>query len=193
MKFKLGKRLDSKGVHVAVQGVGHVGYHLCKELHAAGAQAHRRRRRPAQGRARAARVRRQRSSTLDEILEVECDVFAPCALGARAQRRTPSRSSRRRSSPAPRTTSSPSRATATTSTRAASSTRPTTRSTPAASSTSPRSTPATTRRSAREKTLRDLRHDHEIIERSRREKTQPEVIADRMARRDHRRRPEVVQ
>src|SRR6187402_1703937 len=37
VKFKLGK--DSlQGVHVAVQGVGHVGYHLCKELHAQGAK-----------------------------------------------------------------------------------------------------------------------------------------------------------
>src|ERR1019366_9105234 len=37
VKFKLGK--DSlKGVHVAIQGVGHVGSHLCKELHAAGAK-----------------------------------------------------------------------------------------------------------------------------------------------------------
>src|ERR1700733_11074438 len=37
VKFKLGK--DSlAGVHVAVQGVGHVGYHLCKELHNAGAK-----------------------------------------------------------------------------------------------------------------------------------------------------------
>ena len=37
VKFKLGR--DSlEGVHVAVQGVGHVGYHLCKELHAAGAK-----------------------------------------------------------------------------------------------------------------------------------------------------------
>ena len=37
VKFKLGKD-DLKGVHVAVQGVGHVGYYLCKELHAAGAK-----------------------------------------------------------------------------------------------------------------------------------------------------------
>ena len=58
VKFKLGKD-DLKGVHVAVQGVGHVGYHLCKELHARGREALRRRRRPAQERARAARVRRR--------------------------------------------------------------------------------------------------------------------------------------
>ena len=52
VKIKLGR--DSlEGVHVAVQGVGHVGYHLCKELHAAGREDLRRRRRSAQGRARA--------------------------------------------------------------------------------------------------------------------------------------------
>src|SRR6202453_1017188 len=35
VKLKLGRgSLD--GVHVAVQGVGHVGYYLCKELYAAG-------------------------------------------------------------------------------------------------------------------------------------------------------------
>jgi leucine dehydrogenase len=33
VKFQLG-RADLQGVHIAVQGVGHVGYHLCKELHA---------------------------------------------------------------------------------------------------------------------------------------------------------------
>src|SRR3954467_4847397 len=37
VKFKLGKN-DLKGIHVAVQGVGHVGYFLCKELHGAGAK-----------------------------------------------------------------------------------------------------------------------------------------------------------
>src|SRR5512141_2600043 len=37
VKFKLGKP-DLAGIHVAVQGVGHVGYHLCKELAGAGAK-----------------------------------------------------------------------------------------------------------------------------------------------------------
>src|SRR6185503_7122817 len=32
VKLKLGKE-SLAGVHVAVQGVGHVGYHLCKQLH----------------------------------------------------------------------------------------------------------------------------------------------------------------
>ena len=58
VQLKLGKK-TLEGVHVAVQGVGHVGYHLCKELARARGQALGRRRRPAQGRARAPRVRRE--------------------------------------------------------------------------------------------------------------------------------------
>src|SRR5512146_3594297 len=37
VKFKLG-RDTLEGVHVAVPGVGHVGYHLCRELAASGAK-----------------------------------------------------------------------------------------------------------------------------------------------------------
>jgi leucine dehydrogenase len=37
VKFKLG-RASLDGVHVTVQGVGHVGYYLCKELYALGAK-----------------------------------------------------------------------------------------------------------------------------------------------------------
>jgi leucine dehydrogenase len=80
VKFKLGKS-DLKDVHVAVQGVGHVGYHLCKELHAAGAKItvadvdpH-----------KSERAKREFGASiakLDDIAHVDCDVFAPCALGA---------------------------------------------------------------------------------------------------------------
>jgi len=80
VKFKLGKA-DLKGVHVAVQGVGHVGYHLCKELHGAGAKLtvadvdpH-----------KSERAKREFGAAIvaiDDIPKVECDVFAPCALGA---------------------------------------------------------------------------------------------------------------
>jgi leucine dehydrogenase len=69
------------GVHVAVQGVGHVGYHLCKELHASkavltvadvdGLKAE-----------RAQREFGARVVPLDAIFDVDCDVFAPCALGS---------------------------------------------------------------------------------------------------------------
>jgi leucine dehydrogenase len=80
VKFKLGK--DSlAGIHVAVQGVGHVGSCLCKELHAAGAKltvadvdglkAE-----------RCVRDFGAKTVPIDQISHVECDVFAPCALGA---------------------------------------------------------------------------------------------------------------
>jgi leucine dehydrogenase len=80
VKVALGR--DSlEGLHVAVQGVGHVGYYLCRELHALGArltvtdvEA-----------ARAARAADEFGASvvgLEEIYAISCDVFAPCALGA---------------------------------------------------------------------------------------------------------------
>src|SRR3569833_2858141 len=76
----LGK-YDLKGVHVAVQGGGHVGYYLCKELHQAGAKL---------TVADADKLKSERAkrecgaagTTIDKVAEVPCDVFAPCALGA---------------------------------------------------------------------------------------------------------------
>lgn len=79
VKFALGRN-SLEGVRVAVQGVGHVGYHLCKELHALGAtlvvadvEL-----------TRAERAQKEFGATLaslNQIFGVECDVFAPCALG----------------------------------------------------------------------------------------------------------------
>jgi leucine dehydrogenase len=69
------------GVHVAVQGVGHVGYHLCRELHACGAKLT-----VADVDAlKAERAQREfgaKAVRLDGIFDVDCDVFAPCALGS---------------------------------------------------------------------------------------------------------------
>lgn len=80
VKYKLGR--DSlEGITIAIQGAGHVGYHLAKDLHARGAKLI---------------VADINIKTLqravdefqasichpDEIYDVECDVFAPCALGA---------------------------------------------------------------------------------------------------------------
>jgi leucine dehydrogenase len=73
-------RSDLKDLHVAIQGVGHVGTHLAHELSHAGA------------RLTIADVDKQRREVvarecnaqvvdIDRILEVECDVLAPCALG----------------------------------------------------------------------------------------------------------------
>lgn len=77
---KLGKT-NLKGVHVAVQGVGHVGYHLCRELHAQGATLT-----VADVDAlKAERAQREFGAKvvkLDAIFDVDCDVFAPCALGS---------------------------------------------------------------------------------------------------------------
>jgi leucine dehydrogenase len=80
VKFRMGRdSLD--GVHVAVQGVGHVGYHLCKELAACGAKIS-----VADVDAlKAERAEREFGATvvsLDKISEIPCDVFAPCALGS---------------------------------------------------------------------------------------------------------------
>jgi leucine dehydrogenase len=80
VKFKLGKT-ELKGVHVAVQGVGHVGYHLCKELHAQGAKLTV----ADVDKLKSERAQREFGAAIvaiDDVAKVECDVFAPCALGA---------------------------------------------------------------------------------------------------------------
>ena len=74
-------REDLKGLHVAVQGVGHVGWFLCEYLHGAGA------------RLTVTDINQealQKAETTfgamvvgtDDIYDVAADVFAPCALGA---------------------------------------------------------------------------------------------------------------
>lgn len=80
VKFALG-RDDLEGLHVAVQGVGHVGYHLCRQLHERGAQLTVADIDPL----KAERAQREFGATvvpLEAIFSVECDVFAPCALGS---------------------------------------------------------------------------------------------------------------
>ena len=80
VKFRL-QREDLKNVHVAVQGVGHVGYHLCKELHSAGAKLTV----ADVDKLKSERVQREMGAAvvaIDEVAKVDCDVFAPCALGA---------------------------------------------------------------------------------------------------------------
>jgi leucine dehydrogenase len=80
VKFRLGRE-SLEGVHVAVQGVGHVGYHLCKELHTAGAKISVADVDPL----KSERAQREFSAAivpLDKIFEIECDVVAPCALGS---------------------------------------------------------------------------------------------------------------
>src|SRR6185369_16959111 len=72
VKLKLG-RASLDGVHVAVQGVGHVGYHLCKELAACGAKLSVADVDPHKSE-RAERELGAAIVPLDRIFEVECDV-----------------------------------------------------------------------------------------------------------------------
>ena len=80
VKFAYGREsLD--GLSVAVQGIGHVGYRLCEELHALGAKLIVADVDPL----KAERAQREFGATvvaLDEISSVECDIYAPCALGS---------------------------------------------------------------------------------------------------------------
>jgi leucine dehydrogenase len=80
VKLKLG-RSSLEDVHVAVQGVGHVGYHLCKELHAQGAKISVADVDPLKAE-RATREFGAAVVPLDKIFETPCDVIAPCALGS---------------------------------------------------------------------------------------------------------------
>jgi len=72
---------DVKGKRVAIQGLGHVGYWLAKHLSEAGAKLIVADLQPA----RVERVVKEfgaQAVTQEQIHAVECDVFAPCALGA---------------------------------------------------------------------------------------------------------------
>jgi leucine dehydrogenase len=73
-------RADLKGLHVALQGVGHVGAHLAHELHQAGARLTICDVDPARRHAIATEVG---AAVVDvnDILEVECDIVSPNALG----------------------------------------------------------------------------------------------------------------
>jgi leucine dehydrogenase len=73
-------RPDLKGLHVAVQGVGSVGAHLARELHQAGARLTISDVDPARRAAIASELGAVPVEP-DAILEIECDVLSPCALG----------------------------------------------------------------------------------------------------------------
>ena len=80
VRFRLG-RADLSGVTVAVQGVGGVGYHLCGLLAAEGARLFVADVRPAAVQ-RVCEEFQARAVSVDEVLALEADVLAPCALGA---------------------------------------------------------------------------------------------------------------
>ena len=74
-------RNDLKGLKVAVQGLGHVGYTLCRHLHEAGAKLIV----TDINTDVLEKAKTEFGATvvgLDEIYDVDADVYAPCALGA---------------------------------------------------------------------------------------------------------------
>lgn len=80
VKRKLGKESLS-GLKILVQGVGHVGYHLCDYLHKEGADIIATDI-DAENLKRAANDFKAEAVAPDEIMDLEADIYAPCALGA---------------------------------------------------------------------------------------------------------------
>ncbi len=72
---------DLRGIRVAVQGVGNVGYHLVKQLDEAGAEVIVADANPSRA-ARLVEEFRVSSCSPAAILSAEADVFAPCAMGS---------------------------------------------------------------------------------------------------------------
>jgi leucine dehydrogenase len=80
VRFKLGRE-DLRGLSVAVQGVGHVGHHLCRYVAEAGAELRVADIDPSKVKA-ACDAFAAVPVPFDEILFQEVDVVSPCALGA---------------------------------------------------------------------------------------------------------------
>lgn len=79
VKFRL-KKDNLKGIHVAVQGLGHVGYDLCQTLIQLGANVTACDADPIRAKACAQALPIDIVSP-ENIYDVGCDVFSPCALG----------------------------------------------------------------------------------------------------------------
>ena len=77
----IGNILSLKGIHIAIQGLGHVGFNLAEMLHQKGAMLTVTDLNGDRCNEAAHKVNAQVVST-DKILEIECDILAPCALGA---------------------------------------------------------------------------------------------------------------
>lgn len=80
VKFKLGKD-TLEGIHVAIQGTGHVGFSLANELHSMGAKLTV----TDVNKESLQRCAEEFNATVcepEQIYSVEADVFSPCALGA---------------------------------------------------------------------------------------------------------------
>jgi len=75
------QREDLRGLKIAVQGLGHVGFHLCELLHDEGALLFV----TDIDQEKVTHAVQQFGATavgLDEIYDVDADIFSPCALGA---------------------------------------------------------------------------------------------------------------
>jgi leucine dehydrogenase len=79
VKFRLGRN-DLKGVRVAIQGLGGVGHHLCGLLAAEGAELFVADVRPAAVQ-KACEQFKAHAVAVQEVLALDVDVLAPCALG----------------------------------------------------------------------------------------------------------------
>lgn len=71
-----------KGLRIAVQGMGKVGYDLCRELHKEGAKLYVANRSNKSAIDQAVAEFSATAVPTDQILSQECDILAPCALGA---------------------------------------------------------------------------------------------------------------
>ena len=80
VNFKLGKD-NLEGLHIAIQGLGHVGYLIARHLHEQGVQLTVADIAPALVE-RAVKEFGATATTTENIHKIPCDVFAPCALGA---------------------------------------------------------------------------------------------------------------
>jgi leucine dehydrogenase len=87
VKFAL-KKNTLKDIHVTVQGLGHVGYFLVQQLHEVGARITVFDINPEAVTRCTNEFGVDSVSTLDDLLETQADVFAPCALGAILNDRT---------------------------------------------------------------------------------------------------------
>lgn len=80
VEFKLGKS-KLAGLHIAIQGLGNVGYHLAAHLHELGVRLTVADINPVSVE-RAVKEFGASIAPTDSIHKIPCDVFAPCALGA---------------------------------------------------------------------------------------------------------------
>lgn len=80
VKFKL-KKDSLAGLHVTIQGVGHAGYNLAKNLHAKGVRLTIYDINKEAAKRCVTEFGATAVDSLDKLLSLECDVFAPSALG----------------------------------------------------------------------------------------------------------------